>query len=221
MDALVGQHVRGVDDIMAVVRTQGPAFAADFAQWFRDDPIAAATTLQQVMPGIMRAAAETAIANVVAATSKFNEEWQKNVIGVLNALPEEKRVRILAEVDPAFWAVTARLQAMFAAMGTTSLGALERMVTIGAHQHGGTVRSALQLVGERGPELAALPMGTTVFTAAQTQAMLHGGSGGGGVQRGGGGDIHLTINSRFPPDRRLLRSEALSLLPEIERLLRR
>src|SRR3990172_4864747 len=110
MDALVGQHVRGVADIVAVVRSQGPAFAADFAQWFRDDPIAAATTLQQVMPGIMREAATEAISNVVAATSRFNEEWQKNVIGALNALPEEKRVNILADVDPEFWLAAAALE---------------------------------------------------------------------------------------------------------------
>jgi len=43
---------------------------------------------------------------------------------------------------------------------------------------GGTVRSALQLVGERGPELVALPQRSEVFTAAETRAMLSGHSGG-------------------------------------------
>ncbi|MEJ7891713.1 MAG: hypothetical protein WKF94_03645 [Solirubrobacteraceae bacterium] len=37
---------------------------------------------------------------------------------------------------------------------------------------GGVVRSPLQIVGEQGPELAALPMGSRVFTAGQTSRML-------------------------------------------------
>lgn len=37
---------------------------------------------------------------------------------------------------------------------------------------GGVVRSPVQVVGERGPELAALPMGTRVFNARDTRMML-------------------------------------------------
>lgn len=37
---------------------------------------------------------------------------------------------------------------------------------------GGVVRSPLQLVGERGPELAALPLGTRVVSAPETRQML-------------------------------------------------
>src|SRR5439155_11914361 len=53
MDALVAQHVTGTAEIMAVVREQGPAVAADFAQWCRDDPFAAETTVKDIMPGII------------------------------------------------------------------------------------------------------------------------------------------------------------------------
>ena len=44
---------------------------------------------------------------------------------------------------------------------------------------GGTVRSPLQIVGERGWEIAALPMGTRVFSHEQSRQMLAGASGGG------------------------------------------
>ena len=62
-----------------------------------------------------------------------------------------------------------------------------------------------------------------------TPAILHGGTfgedvvprgGSSGGNRGGGGDVHLHIHSRFPPDRRALRSEARELIPEIERRMR-
>lgn len=43
---------------------------------------------------------------------------------------------------------------------------------IGVHAAGGVVRRPLQVVGERGPELAALPMGTRVFNAGQTRQMV-------------------------------------------------
>jgi len=200
MDALVDQHVRGVDDIMLVVRTQGPEFAADFAQWFRDEPIAAAETLQQVMPAIMREAATEAISNVVAATSKFNEEWQKNVINVLNALPEEKRISIMADVDPELWEVMA-----WANRWGLSPDLIGSISAAPGFQHGGFV-----------PPGVVMP------------AILHGGSRGEAVipldrvsrAGGGGGPVTIQVNSRFPPDRRLLRAEVMSLIPEIERALR-
>jgi TP901 family phage tail tape measure protein len=46
---------------------------------------------------------------------------------------------------------------------------------IGHHAAGGIVRTPWQLVGERGPELARLPMGTRVYNARDTQGMLGGG----------------------------------------------
>jgi len=59
-------------------------------------------------------------------------------------------------------------------------------------------------------------------------AILHGGSRGEAVipldrvsrAGGGGGPVTIQVNSRFPPDRRLLRAEVMSLIPEIERALR-
>jgi subtilisin family serine protease len=43
---------------------------------------------------------------------------------------------------------------------------------IGAFDEGGVVDTPLQLVGESGPELAALPQGTQVSTARETERML-------------------------------------------------
>lgn len=43
---------------------------------------------------------------------------------------------------------------------------------LGAHANGGTVRAPLQLVGERGPELARLPVGTQITPAGPTSRML-------------------------------------------------
>lgn len=41
-------------------------------------------------------------------------------------------------------------------------------------QHGGTVNTPLQIVGEQGPELAALPQGSSVSSTADTRAMFGG-----------------------------------------------
>jgi TP901 family phage tail tape measure protein len=43
---------------------------------------------------------------------------------------------------------------------------------LGAHAAGGMVRSPLQLVGEHGPELAAMPIGSRVVPAADTRAVM-------------------------------------------------
>lgn len=43
---------------------------------------------------------------------------------------------------------------------------------VGLHAHGGTVKTPFQIVGEQGPELAALPMGTRIFPAHETAQML-------------------------------------------------
>lgn len=45
---------------------------------------------------------------------------------------------------------------------------------IGAFDEGGVVNTPLQVVGESGPELAALPQGTRVSTARETERMLAG-----------------------------------------------
>jgi hypothetical protein len=63
---------------------------------------------------------------------------------------------------------------------------------------GGVVNTPLQLVGERGPEIAALPIGSRVFTAPQSARMLRAPrvatvrrTGGGSGLGDGGGDIHI------------------------------
>lgn len=43
---------------------------------------------------------------------------------------------------------------------------------VGALQHGGTVNTPLQIVGERGPELAALPQGTQVHSNEESRRMM-------------------------------------------------
>jgi len=45
---------------------------------------------------------------------------------------------------------------------------------INAFDDGGVVDTPLQVVGESGPELAALPQGTRVSTARETERMLSG-----------------------------------------------
>lgn len=54
---------------------------------------------------------------------------------------------------------------------------------IGSHAVGGTVRTPFQIVGELGPELAALPLGTRVFPAHETAQMLGAGGAAGGNDR--------------------------------------
>jgi hypothetical protein len=87
--------------------------------------------------------------------------------------------------------------------------------------HGGIVGSPLQLVGERGPELAALPMGSRVFTAPQTQTMLraprtatvHYGGGNAG-SAGEGRPIHLHTTNVVQLDGKVL---AKSMSTEVAR----
>jgi hypothetical protein len=92
----------------------------------------------------------------------------------------------------------------------------------GKYAHGGYVKAAawggamsgVTLVGEEGPELVQLPMGSFVYTAAQTTGMLAGvGGGGGGTSSvaggsssvvggfSGGDTYYVTVNVRDPgPD---------------------
>jgi hypothetical protein len=69
---------------------------------------------------------------------------------------------------------------------------------IGAHADGGVVRTPLQIFGERGPELAAAPIGTRVFDAPTTARMLRAPrtatvrrNAGGSQSDGGGGPVYV------------------------------
>ena len=59
---------------------------------------------------------------------------------------------------------------------------------------GGTVRSPLQVVGERGPELARLPQGTHITPASRTRSMLANAAAGGVRQLEGGGTVPIALN---------------------------
>ena len=61
---------------------------------------------------------------------------------------------------------------------------------------GGTVTTPLTMVGERGPELVTLPMGSTVHSNARSKQLLSG---------GGGNTINITINARDTSDAELRR----------------
>lgn len=90
-----------------------------------------------------------------------------------------------------------------------AVGKVGGFLGIGGHADGGIIRTPLQLVGERGPELIAAPMGSRVFTAPQTQSMIRAprtaavqrSSSGGGA---GGREIHVHVHSTLKVDRRTL-----------------
>ena len=56
--------------------------------------------------------------------------------------------------------------------------------SLGKHASGGTVRTPMQLVGENGPELVSLPMGSRVHTNAESRKMA------------GGNTINVHVNGR-------------------------
>lgn len=72
---------------------------------------------------------------------------------------------------------------------------------------GGIARGGLAMIGERGPELAALPMGTRVVSSRESEAMLERafskalrGMAGAGPQ-GGAGSVTINVNAgRMTPD---------------------
>lgn len=192
MDTLVSQQVTGVGDIMAVVREQGPEFAANFAQWFRDDPIAAATTVKEIMPGIMGEAAKTAIDNVLAETSRFNTAWQTDVIGALNALPEEKKVAITSNIDPQFWLLAASLAAMEPGLNIPfTMEDLQQMGDI-PRQHGGPVQAGVRYrVGEAGEETFIPGMNGVILPHSAPLLLPPPGAGWSG---GGSGDVNVYLS---------------------------
>jgi uncharacterized protein YoxC len=67
---------------------------------------------------------------------------------------------------------------------TTIRELMDEMDKTGFLASGGVVNTPLQIVGEEGPELAALPMGTRVFNNSETRSMLAG-SGGSATAVGG------------------------------------
>lgn len=70
-----------------------------------------------------------------------------------------------------------------------AVGALGDLV---GHAAGGYVRSPLQVVGEQGPELTAMPRGSRVFTASETRGMMR--SARSSVSGGGALLAHLHVH---------------------------
>jgi hypothetical protein len=70
---------------------------------------------------------------------------------------------------------------------TSGAGLLLNALGVGGHAGGGIVRTPLQLVGERGPELAALPMGARVTPAPETRRVLRSPQAPTVMRSGGGG----------------------------------
>jgi hypothetical protein len=60
---------------------------------------------------------------------------------------------------------------------------------ISAFQHGGEVDTPLQIVGEAGPELAALPQGTQITSNSDTEKMLQD-----AASRGGGAQVAARLD---------------------------
>jgi len=118
--------------------------------------------------------------NLVAATASWAGVNFKTLSSIFNRV-----------VKPAFWGVANSVLAVVHAVERL-INALSRIKFpkipdltpswLPGFQHGGIVRSPLQLVGERGPELAALPMGSRVFSNAESRQMLASAAPGGGGQ---------------------------------------
>jgi len=186
----------------------GAVVVAMFTAWAISAGIAAAASIAAAAPiyaliaaaGVLGAAAYLVVTNwdkITGAIHRFRLAITAAAIPVLNMLgPLGLIVGISTIVaanfnrvaDAVDW-VTDRVEDLTGALKKLKFPSLPGWIgglggglggLIGLHQLGGIVRTPLQIVGERGRELAALPIGTRIFPAAQTQQMLAG-AGAGGV----------------------------------------
>ncbi|MCA1571696.1 MAG: hypothetical protein LC798_15560 [Chloroflexi bacterium] len=120
------------------------------------------------------------------------------------------------------WDLLKKVGAALAKFTSGAIGkALGVVQSINPFAAGGIVNTPLQIVGERGPELAALPIGSRVFTASQTESLLRPPRGPevatqrlrpprtAPVQRAAGGPgavspIHVHVHSTLKMDRRTI-----------------
>jgi hypothetical protein len=108
----------------------------------------------------------------------------------LRGMPKPKAAKLIAQ-DRVTAAVKAAQRAVDALMGKTvyityqgkfsglaggSLGQHAHGGIIGAYANGGTTSGSLSLVGEQGPEIVRLPVGSTVYPAGQSQRMMDDGA---------------------------------------------
>jgi hypothetical protein len=101
--------------------------------------------------------------------------------------------------------VTIRVRTFGIATARAALGVAERLADLQGNAHGGIVgaavggvHSGLRWVGEQGPELAKLPAGTTVHSAADSQRMWRGMGG------GGGGSTEVLLSAKPSANRDLI-----------------
>lgn len=76
--------------------------------------------------------------------------------------------RVLGQILRSLGSAVALAGNPVAGAGISGAGTL-----IGSFQHGGTVDTPLQVVGERGPEIAALPQGSRVMSNRESQEVLN------------------------------------------------
>jgi hypothetical protein len=122
----------------------------------------------------------------------------------LKTVPPSKQVQIRADISQAYQQIRAIQFALAAIQSKTvyvnvltipGIRPIAKGGYIGAAATGGT-RSGIQLVGEEGPELVSLPVGSYVHTASQTRGMLTSGAGGGNVIING----PITVVANDPAD---------------------
>ena len=115
-------------------------------------------------------------------------KWQKKVGVVLAAV---------AFFIATFWFQMSIFPALLVGLMIYALGKL-----LGFYQTGGVVNKPIQIVGEKGPEIAALPRGTRVYNNADSRRMAKS-SGGGTVN-----NYNITINAKDTSDKEMRRIAA-------------
>ena len=114
--------------------------------------------------------------------------WQKKVGVVLAAV---------AFFIATFWFQMAIFPALLVGLMIYSLGKL-----LGFYQTGGIVNKPIQIVGEKGPEIAALPRGTRVYNNTDSKRIAK--SAGGGTVN----NYNITINAKDTSDKEMRRIAA-------------
>src|SRR3990170_175713 len=108
--------------------------------------------------------ASIAIVGIIMGIGLIREQW--------------KKTSEMYKKEGGFWHVWATdLASAAQSLASIAAGPFAGILGLKKHAFGGITSTPFQIVGERGPELAALPMGSRVFPAGQTRQML----GGGGV----------------------------------------
>tara|TARA_Y100001938_G_scaffold144790_1_gene220154 strand:- start:25116 stop:27353 length:2238 start_codon:yes stop_codon:yes gene_type:complete len=146
--------------------------------------------------GVMIPVALVALGKLAYAIYKRGKEfflntsikWQKKVGVVLAAV---------AFFIATFWFQMSIFPALLVGLMIYSLGKL-----LGFYQTGGVVNKPIQIVGEKGPEIAALPRGTRVYNNEDSKRIAK--SAGGGTVN----NYNITINAKDTSDKEMRRIAA-------------